>query len=151
MGQWMGSLFWILIGAGVAFHSWRLGLGRLHQPGPGFVFFVTALLLIILGSIDLAVSRRRKSGPEQTEEGIRLGPRWKKVVLVLAALSIYGYFFEIVGFYPSTFILMVFLFRAVDPTKWVTAIVASGITIAISYGVFEMWLQVPFPRGILEF
>jgi hypothetical protein len=75
--------------------------------------------------------------------------RWQKVLIVLGGLSLYIYFFNVLGFIVSTFLLMMFLFKAVEPTKWWVAIASSIITIIFSYLVFEIWLQVPFPRGVL--
>ncbi len=151
MYYWAGSIFWILIGAGVAIHACRLGLGSLHQPGPGFIFFVAAVLLILTGSIDLAMAflKNLKEGKEGRR--IQLGPRWKRVLFLLIVLCFYVYAFNILGFLVATFLLMVFLFKGIEPTKWWITVVGSITTILISYGVFQLWLKVPFPRGFLEF
>ena len=37
----IGSLFWMALGIYVAIHAYQLGIGRLRQPGPGFLFFLT--------------------------------------------------------------------------------------------------------------
>ena len=62
----VGSLFWLAIGVYVAIHSYQLGLGHLNHPGPGFIFFLAALLLTILAAVDLAgtfigKTRRKKT------------------------------------------------------------------------------------------
>ena len=151
MNNWMSSLFWILIALSVAIHAYGLGLGRFRQPGPGFIFFLAALLLIILGAIDLVANLISRSKMRKEETSIWSGLRWQRVLLVLGALLAYVYLLNVLGFVSSTFLLMVFLFKAVEPTKWWVATVSSVTTILISYTVFKIWLQVPFPRGILGY
>lgn len=146
-----GSIFWLIIGAYVAISAYKLGLGYLGKPGPGFIFFCAGLLLLFLAGVDLAAGFIAKRETYNKERPLWLGTRWQKVLLVLGALSGYVYFFNILGFLLSTFLLMVFLFKAVEPTKWWIAILGSLITILASYGIFELWLKVSFPQGILGF
>lgn len=149
----VGSIFWLVIGFYVAIHSYQLGLGRFRHPGAGLVFFLAALVLIVLSAIDFVGSfiGRPKKDEDSKERPIWVGVRWQKVLLVLVGLSAYVYFFNILGFFLSTFFLMVFLFRGVEPTKWWVAIVSSLITVLFSYLIFKIWLVVPFPIGFLGF
>jgi hypothetical protein len=141
------------MGVYTAIRAYRLGLGRLREPGPGFIFFLAASLLIILSIIDLGMTfiGKPKTDKDEKKEPIWLGVRWQKVLLVLIGLSIYVFIFNFLGFLLSTFLLMMFLFKAVEPTKWWISILASVITILFSYGIFQVWLKVPFPNGILAF
>ncbi len=149
----VGSIFWLAVGVFVAIKAYLLGFGSFRQPGPGFIFFLMALLLTVLSAVDLGTTfiGKAKAGKEKPDEPLWLGVRWQKVLLLLVALSVYVYVFNFLGFLFSTFLLMIFLFRAVEPTKWWVSILASFITILVSYGVFGLWLKVPFPQGILEF
>jgi len=151
--QRMGSIFWLIIGIYVAIASYRLGLGRLHKPGPGFIFFLTSLILMILSIADLIVNfiKKPEIDKEKKEESIWRSLRWDKVLLVLGGLVVYVIFFNIIGFYLSTFLVMIFLFKAVEPTRWWIALASSLITLLFTYAIFDVWLQVPFPQGILGF
>ena len=149
--QRIGSIFWIIIGVYVAIHAYSIGLGSLQHPGPGFIFFLAALPLIFLGVIDLSGTFIGRSKRDKEEEPIWLGVRWQKVLLVLVVLSAYVYLLSVLGFILSTFLLMVFLFKAVEPTRWWIAIVSSLITVLFSYGIFGIWLKVPFPHGFFGF
>ena len=75
----VGSIFWLVVGAFVIIHANQLGLGRLRNPGPGFIFFLSASLLVSLSAIDLAVTFFSKVKKEDAKEPI-WGPRWKKVL-----------------------------------------------------------------------
>ena len=149
----IGSLFWLIIGVYTVISAYRLGLGRFREPGPGFIFFLAALLLIFLSTIDLGMNLigKSKTGKDKKDEPIWSGVRWQKVLLVLAGLSLYTYVLNFLGFLLSTFLLMIFLFKLVEPTRWWISILASFITILFSHGIFQLWLKVPFPSGILGF
>jgi hypothetical protein len=149
----VGSIFWMAIGVYTAIHAYRLGLGRLRHPGRGFVFFAAALLLIILGAIDLAGTfvKRPKVPQGKDESPLWQGFQWKRVILVLGGLSAYTYFLNTGGFWLCSFLLMVFLFKGVESTKWWIAIVSSFITTLLSFAVFKVWLGVEFPRGFLGY
>ena len=147
------SIFWLMIGAYTAIHGHQLGLGSLHHPGPGFIFFVSALALTILGAVNLIGTQIERTKKDEQKETYLMwrGVRWGKVLLVLAGLSTYAYFLDIAGFLLSTFLLMVFLYKVVEPTKWWIAIISSLITVLFSYIIFLKGLEVPLPTGFLGF
>ncbi len=151
--QQAASLFWLIIGVYVAITAYRLGLGHLYKPGPGFIFFGAALFLIILSTIDLAMDLKDKAKTYEKMKPLwsRSENRWPKVLLVLAGLSIYTYLFNFLGFLLATFLLLIFLFKGVEPTNWWVSVLGSFMVILITYAVFQLWLKVPFPSGILGF
>jgi heme A synthase len=150
--QHIGDIFWLTIGMYIAIKGYLLGLGNLHHPGPGFIFFVAALFLIILSAIDIIGTSIRKLGKdEDRNEHPWTDLRWEKVLMVAGVLLAYILSFDILGFFLSTFFLMVLLFKGVEFTKWWIAILSSLITISISYGIFNVWLKVPFPTGFMGF
>ena len=146
----LASIFWLIIGIFVVISAYRLGLSRFGQPGPGLIFFLASFVLIIFSILDLGEIYFRK--PQQgSGESIWAGTRWPRVLLVLGALFAYVFLFNILGFVLSTFVLMAFLFTVVEPRSWWTTVLASLITILASYGIFKIWLKVPFPEGLLGF
>jgi len=149
----IGSIFWLIIGVYTAISAYKLGVGKFNQPGPGFIFFLASLFLIILSLIDVGVTftGKPKIDKDKDDKSIWLGVRWQKVLLLLVGITIYICVFNFLGFILSTFLLMIFLFKAVDPTKWWISIFSSLITILISIGLFKVWLKVYFPIGILGF
>ncbi len=149
--QQFASLFWLAIGVYVTVTAYRLGLGHVQKPGPGFIFFWTALLLVILSIIDLIASLRARSASYSKEGTIWAGKRWPKVVLVFSGLVVYTYVFNLLGFLFSSFLLMIFLFKGVEPMKWWASVLGSIVAMFIVYAVFQLWLKVPFPAGVLGF
>lgn len=149
----VSSIFWVMIGIYVAIHAYKLGLGSFRRPGSGFIFFLAALFLTILSAIDLAetYNRKTKTSKAKDEHPIWRGRQWQKIILVLCVLLAYVFFLNIAGFWVSTFLLMVFLFKGVEPTKWWVAIVSSLITVLCSYVIFKGMLDVQFRKGFIRF
>jgi putative tricarboxylic transport membrane protein len=147
----LGSVFWLLVAVYVAVSAYQLGLGDLHKPGPGSVFFIAALLLAIFSVIDLVATFVRESKEDTENRPIWSSLQWKKILLFIVFISTYIYFLNLLGFLVSTFLLMTVLFKIAESMKWWIAIFASLITTFISYIIFKVWLMVPFPSGFLGF
>ncbi len=52
---WIGAVFWFVVGLCVLTNAFSLRIGGVHHPGPSFVFFVAALVLLILNTVDFSV------------------------------------------------------------------------------------------------
>jgi len=148
MPYWMASIFWVAIGIFIVIQAYLLRLGSFHQPGPGFIFFLAGLILTVLSIIDLIVAFFEKSKIEKAEK-VWAGVQWGRVLLVLGVLSAYLIFINALGFLVSTFLLMVFLFKGIEPTKWWIAVISALVATLVAYCLFRVWLGVPFPRGLL--
>lgn len=146
----LSNIFWLLIGLYVSVHAYILGLGKLHEPGPGFIFFLAGVFLSMLSAVGLFVTFFTKAREERTLKNLWSGLRWPKIIIVLGGLCAWIYFFSFFGFFLSTFLLLIFLFRAVEPIKWWMAVLAAFIIVLISYAVFDLWLHVPFPKGFIR-
>lgn len=138
---------------GAAIHGYQLGIGELRGPGPGFIFFVGGLFLLILSLIELAniIITLPKSTDGDEEVPIWKGTRWQRVVFILLCLSAYAYFLEYLGFILSTSILMFLLYKCIEPTKWRFAILSTVLTVSITYLLLQVLLKGQFPQGIIRF
>jgi putative tricarboxylic transport membrane protein len=105
--------------------------------------------LIIVSGILIIKSFFERDIPSSEFKGLWTGLGWKKNLLVLAALFLYVFLLEILGYMISTFLLMLFLFRAIKAQSWVVLIAGSVFTSLSTYFLFKFWLQVQFPVGIL--
>jgi putative tricarboxylic transport membrane protein len=147
--QQMASLFWLAVGIYVAIGAYRLGLGHLHRPGSGFIFFWVSLLVVILALIDLAACLADKSKKFGKSKSLWSETHWPRVILIFSGLLAYVYIFNTLGFLLSTFLLLIFLFKGIEHVKWWPSILGSFIAILVTFAVFQLWLKVPFPAGIL--
>ncbi len=145
------SLFWFVLGFAVIFLSYRLGLGTLTSPGPGFLPFWCAF---ILSALSLGVFFHRllipSGGEPQKIRKLWAGVRWARGVFVVAALLVYTLVFSSWGYLMSTMALLLFLFKTIEPQRWAVAVGGAVLASLISFVVFALWLDVQLPRGILE-
>ena len=144
----ISSLFWMAMGLGICYGGYDLHLGSLHEPGSGFMFFWVGVIMIGLSLIVLIKAVREK-GQRGELKVLWTQIRWKKVLLVLAALFVYAYVLTPLGFIPTTILLLIFLFKAVEPQKWSYAILGAVVCTLAAYGLFGFWLGCQLPQGLL--
>ncbi len=145
----LSSLLLLLFSLFVCIGSYRYSIGSLHKPGPGFFPFLGGLVLGLLSlSHFLMVTTKRR---EETRKGepITPGKRWRSLILPLVVLFAYPSFLPVMGFVLTTFFFILVLLRFVGPVRWSMALkVAIGVTI-VSYFIFQYWLKMQFPTGVL--
>jgi putative tricarboxylic transport membrane protein len=142
--------FWFLFCLFIIYQSYKLGLGNLYQPGPGFLFFWAGIVVAIMALVVVVQSFRARSAEEVKEAptGKRAAT---KVVLVLASLFLYALLMEYLGFFIVTFLLFMFLLGVIEKKKWWFAVLVSVAVTLFAYLVFETALQSQLPKGILGF
>jgi len=143
-------VFWLALGIFVSAYSYlKLGLGKLHTPGPGMMPFLLGLLFSIISFYLLVNSLFKRSMEDKTitEEQGQINSR--KVILVLASLFFYGLFLETLGYLIVTLITMTILFWTMGFVRWRSLGVASCLTVLVTYFLFT-YLGVRFPAGILR-
>jgi hypothetical protein len=143
------SLLLILIGVIFCFSSLQIGLGKVNSPGPGFVPLLAGSLLILLSLATIVESYYQKNGEIGSTRF--LGKHWLKVALILGALLIYAPLIDVFGFFPTTFLLLLLLFKVPEKQSLAVAVGASAVTMIFTYLLFDYFLQVSFPTGILGF
>jgi putative tricarboxylic transport membrane protein len=129
----------------VAEESLRLPFGTMRLPGIAFLPFLLSVVLAIL-SLALLVQALRRHGGSETK-GLQVG-LWKKAGLCLIALFVFAFIFEWLGYVISTVLLLVVLFRAVEPVRWWLVLVIAVSSSLITYLVFSL-LGTPFPAGLM--
>jgi putative tricarboxylic transport membrane protein len=141
----LSGLVWLLVGAGVAWGGWDLGLGALRDPGSGFLLFWIGLIMVALSLIVIAAGLRAP-----TLGAAWSGTRWRNVAGVVAALVAYAWLLPRLGFLITTTALLVFLFKAIEPQRWWVAAAGAVATALVAYVVFKVWLGAQLPGGWLE-
>jgi putative tricarboxylic transport membrane protein len=143
----IASTFWLIVGLLICEESWRINLGQFRNPGPGFLPFGAGLILAGSALAVLLKTLRGESTGDHAfwaERG-----RWRKVLLTLASVFVYGLLLEPLGFLLTTFLAMGFLFRVIEPQKWRTVVAGALIAAVGAYLIFKTWLQVELPKGFL--
>ena len=143
------SLFWLVLGIGIALCSLRYGVGTFHEPGPGFITFFAGAILTIL-SLALFFSSLRDQEDRSSFLSLWAGLETGKVLYVIGLLIAYTFLLKPVGFLISTFFLLFLLFRVKGSYRLKTIFLMSFLVTVGSYIIFELWLKAQLPKGILE-
>ena len=144
------GIFWFVFSLFITYESYKLGLGILHQPGPGFLFFWTGIVVAIL-SLTVFVRSFRKLSADEAKESIPIKWNVTKIILVLISLFLYALLMEKLGFLILTLLFFILLLGVVEKKKWSFAVLVSLIVTIATYLVFEIGLQSQLPKGLLEF
>jgi putative tricarboxylic transport membrane protein len=144
--NFLSGLFLMILSVGTCFIAHRLGLGNIHNPGPGLIPFGVAVILLLMSlGLILRSFFEAIKGPQKKE--VFKGVDWKRVVLVLGSLLGYGIAFNFLGFPICTFLLMILLLGVVGRLKWWLTLFISLFTVLCTYLIFVVWLECPFPKG----
>jgi hypothetical protein len=147
----ISGFVWLVVSLGIIASTWHYSFGTLAKPGTGFVPMLSGVIMagLALGIILQAVFRT-KEGNEGEAKSSFLNDRWPKLVITLIVLFSYTFLLDILGFIVTTFALVFFLLKIVEPTKWRNALLHSALWTGVSYLLFYIVLKVPMPRGIWE-
>ena len=141
--------FWIGLSLFVTLLSYRLGLGRLQSPGPGMLPFILGMLLFIISLYLLIVSYPKRTAKQEASTEKSDGTDFVKLGSVLLSLLVYTLLLETLGYLIGTFLLLIVLFRSAGSNRWRSVIIASALTVFLTYFVFNSF-GLRFPMGILQ-
>lgn len=147
----INDLVWIGIASAVCYGGLKLGFGSFHQPHAGFMPFLSGLVLGLLALADLVIGliNRWKEDPEDVEVWSNIN--WGKLLITVAILFIYTILFSTLGFTISTILLLLFLFRVMEPKPLWLVLVSSVLCTGLFYLAFKVGLDSQLPRGFLGF
>jgi len=148
--DFFSSLFWFLFSIYVSVESYRLGLGEMENPGPGFFPFSGSLLLGIM-SLSVLIKTSRNASRDEVISSPSESLRWQNVVLILVAMALYTFLLNQVGFVLCTFLLIVFFLRVVAPQRWVKAVGTAFFITMGSHILFNVFLKAQLPKGFFIF
>jgi len=137
------SVLLALLGGLTAWQAQKLSLGVVRAPGPGFFPFCLGLLLI--GAALVIFTQGLKREPAGRQGGQGKG----RVYAALAALFIYAFVLEPLGYVLTTFLLLYFLLTMLTRKKWWYGPLVACLFTVVSYVIFGIWLKILLPKGIL--
>jgi putative tricarboxylic transport membrane protein len=140
------GIFWLVWALLVCHGASQLGLGSVTDPGAGFIFFWSGVILALLALVLMAGFLSETNAADRPA----VGTDWRKVLLVLAALVLYAFVLEKIGFAFSTFFLLSFLLR-VSGTSWPRTVAVALSAAVGTFSLFELWLKIRLPKGLFGF
>jgi putative tricarboxylic transport membrane protein len=130
--------------------SYKYGLGKFNDPGPGLMPFLLGILLLITSIWLISRSAFKMEGKaeiieKEEEKGqTNLG----RIIPILGSLFLYALFLQTLGYLMTTSIFFIFLYRITGFKRWGSLLLVTALTVAISYFGFTS-LGIIFPDGII--
>jgi len=125
---------------GLLWVFWGLKNYGWWEEGPGSGFFPAIIGILLSGISIIAFMEGRKMAPPAYIPA-SFHPFMAAIGTILAAM--------VIGFFPALFLFILGWMRLYEKFPWIKAILTSVITIATVFGVFVLWLRVPFPAGLI--
>jgi len=144
--------FWVVIGGIICILAFQHGLGSVRAPGPGFVAFLSGLLIGGVGIVMILSMSISMGRAKETTRGAGLGipaVSLRRLAFTMMFLVAYAILMNPLGYIVSTFLAMFGLFFDREKKNWFWSFFFSVTTSLASYLVFEVWLHCQLPRGIL--
>lgn len=132
------------VGAAIAAVSYGYGFGSLERPGPGlYPFFIG--LAIAACALRLLVSELR--GPHRTAVLDRQGA--STLALMAGTFCFWILAMPLLGYVPVTLLAALGFCKVLRLEGWMKPLVVSAATALFIYLLFDYWLYIDLPRGIL--
>jgi len=145
------GIIWILLGLTISIWSATFPFGDLEEPGPAWLPLACGLVLILLGIIMFFQAKilKEKNLAKSTDPLFPHGGAAIRVACILGGMLLYGALLEILGFGLTTFFLILFFMRTIEPQTW-----RVSVFYALIYGisflfVFRILLKTSLPSGVL--
>ena len=157
--EMMSSLVLILFGLFFLLYNLKYPLDTRANPGPGVFPLMVGAVLVILAAWQLVQDRRKPKIEEvkesREETGRSLGEflqRYRvetKPLLMIAVFVVYLLMVKWVGFFISNFLFVIISSKLIGARDWGRPVALSAGISLFCYFLFEVWLKLSFPRGVL--
>jgi hypothetical protein len=117
----------------------------LRKVGPGFfplvclAFLAIFTVLLLVGSIKEWPKKLRAHWPHSAIPAL----------LVLSSVFAYGFVLPMLGFLITTFLFSLLLFFYGYPRRFFLTVLGAAVTSILAVLVFEVWLKIQFPHGLI--
>jgi len=149
----------ILFGAVFLSYTTRYPLDTWESPGPAVFPLILGSVLTILGVGQLVQAlwkstrkdhrEKQQNGARSVRESLFRNRGEGKALRMIAVFILYLLMMQWIGFFVSTFLFAIISSRLTETKDWGSPIALSaGITL-FCYLLFEVWLKLSFPRGVL--
>lgn len=134
------------LGLAILWEGRTLAFGSFRNPGSGMFPALIAAMMLVLSAILIALP------PKTDGRGSSISGRVVlRICSVFAALVLYAFLLEPLGFLIVSFVLATFLFAVFESQKYGLAVFKAFVLTGLAYLLFEVLLQSNLPRGLLSF
>jgi putative tricarboxylic transport membrane protein len=145
-GDLISSAILFLVSLAYVIEARKLPMSDGLSPGAGFIPFWIGLAVLVLSAFLFLQSLGRKSAAGQTIF-LKKGKGLRDIAYITVSLFAFLICIHFFGFRVSTFLFLAFLFKSVGRYGYGFSCGVSLLATLILYGIFEYWLEMPFPAG----
>lgn len=147
----LSSLCWLALGLVSMYGATRLGLGNMHEPGSGFLAFLAGIFISVLALIVFFQSFLKGRGLQVRIGALWEGANFRRPLVIGIIVLAYILILERLGFLITSFLMLTVLMKWVEKLSWRNALLIPGLTIGVSFLLFNLFLKATLPRGIFGF
>ena len=137
---WSGLMF-VIVGLAFAWGATNYSFGSSARPGPAYFPFGLGVLMAIMGALVWFASVT-----VETEDGDPIGAiAWKPLLIITAAVAIFGFLLPLLGMIVSLPLLIVISALAGDEFHWKDALINSIVLTIGSWVIFIYGLKLTIP------
>jgi putative tricarboxylic transport membrane protein len=134
----------LVLGITIIIMSLGYGLGSLGRPGPGFYpVFIGAAISIFALVLLISELRSETSAPLFDQKGA------KTLILMTATFSLWIVAMPVLGYVIVTLLSAYAFCKIMKLEGWWEPLAVSGGTALFIYLLFDYWMYIDLPRGIL--
>lgn len=134
----------LVLGLVISVISWGYGFGTLRQPGPGlYPFFIGAAIAVFSLFILLSVVRSGAGEPVLDKEGVRT------LALMTLTFCLWIVAMPLLGYVVVSLLATYAFCKILKLEGWRKPLAVSAGTALFIYALFDYWLYIDLPRGIL--
>jgi len=135
----------LVLGLAISVISWGYGFGSLRQPGPGlYPFFIGAAIAVFSLFILVSVLRSGAGEPVLDKEGART------LALMTLTFCLWIVAMPLLGYVVVSLLATYAFCKIMKLEGWRKPLAVSAGTALFIYALFDYWLYIDLPRGILE-
>ncbi|MDO8957198.1 MAG: tripartite tricarboxylate transporter TctB family protein [Deltaproteobacteria bacterium] len=145
------SLFWLAVALMAVYGAIQLGVGRLQQPGSGFLSFLAGSFICLMALIVFFQSFLKGKGFQAKISTLWEGMNWRRPLVIGLLLVAYILALERIGYLLTTFSVLGGMFKGVENFPWWKTTLLSASGSVASFLLFDTILKAPLPKGIFGF
>lgn len=144
--EFIFKLALLLLGLGVCIVSLQYGLGTMRHPGTGVFTLFLGILILIFGILDII---SREGNKEHAEPLFTSNIEIKKFLSFEFSLILWIICMPYLGYVIMTFVTTFLTAKVTGLGGWFKPMLLSTVTTLFIYLLFDSWLYIDLPRGIL--
>jgi len=134
----------LVLGLAISVISWGYGFGSLKQPGPGlYPFFIGVAIAVFSLFILMAELRSGAGKPPLDQAGART------LALMTLTFCLWIVAMPVLGYVVVTLLATYAFCKIMKLEGWRKPLAVSAGTALFIYALFDVWLYVDLPRGLL--